>query len=61
MYSRLWSRPRYQEEDAASTEPTMSSTLRAMTCSHVFHQHCLFQWLYRHKLPTTDDDDEEED
>jgi hypothetical protein len=32
-----------------------------MTCSHVFHQHCLFQWLYRHKLPTTDDDDEEED
>jgi hypothetical protein len=32
-----------------------------MTCSHVFHQRRLFQWLYRHKLPTTDDDDEEED
>jgi hypothetical protein len=62
----------YQEDNvdidgAASAEPTMS-TLRAMHCSHVFHQHCIFQWLRlnavcplgRHQLqlPTTNDDEE---
>ena len=53
------------KEDPAAVE--MMTRLRAMPCSHIFHQHCIFQWLHRnaacplcrHQLPTTDDDDDD--
>jgi hypothetical protein len=62
-----------QEEDAATDAEmktmTTTSMLRAMSYSHIFHQHCIFQWLhcnavcplYRHWLPTTDSDDDGEE
>jgi hypothetical protein len=42
--------------------------LRAMPCSHIFHQHCIFQWLHRntvcplcrYQLPTTFEDEDTE-
>jgi hypothetical protein len=54
---------------AAAADVEMMTRLRAMPCSHIFHQHCIFQWLHRnavcplcrHQLPTTDDDDDEEE
>ncbi|RLN08421.1 hypothetical protein C2845_PM11G13220 [Panicum miliaceum] len=44
-------------------------TLRAMPCSHAFHQHCISQWLHRNpncplcrrRLQPTDDDVEEDE
>ncbi|PUZ73841.1 hypothetical protein GQ55_1G020200 [Panicum hallii var. hallii] len=43
--------------------------LRAMPCSHAFHEHCIFQWLYRNpscplcrrRLSPTDDVKEEDE
>ncbi|XP_008669849.1 F-actin-monooxygenase MICAL3 [Zea mays] len=58
--------PDHKKDDATAT-----SMLRAMPCSHIFHQHCILQWLHRnavcplcrYQLPTTfkDEDTEEED
>ncbi|XP_021303867.1 E3 ubiquitin-protein ligase RNF38-like [Sorghum bicolor] len=55
--------------DAETTTTAATSALRAMPCSHIFHQHCIFQWLRRnavcplcrHQLPTIDDDDDDDD
>jgi hypothetical protein len=58
-----------EEPAAAAADVETMTRLCAMPCSHIFHQHCIFQWLHRnaacplcrHQLPTTDDDDDEEE
>jgi hypothetical protein len=55
--------PDHKKDDASAT-----SMLRAMPCSHIFHQHCIFQWLHRntvcplcrYQLPTTFEDEDTE-
>ncbi|CAD6255240.1 unnamed protein product [Miscanthus lutarioriparius] len=39
-----------KEDPAAAAAVEMMTRLRAMPCSHIFHQHCIFQWLHRNAV-----------